>query len=249
MKISLTKSELNRRKIAFVSLLCAIFIGVVISSFVFEFQISWIVFVALFLVFLLSYFELSRFFKSLSGLRMRISDNVIERVNGASLESYLLEDLVRVSVKRRSNGDIREIGLIFNDGRALFIDGVEGNFEKILKKVKLYTEQEHRDIEIKEIREFMDFDHILFYPVLGLFIGFFSIYLLKSVYFAVFNLDYSSMKVFFGISSLGSLILGLYFIITKPISIRYGAKKVVGDWFWGIGMLGAAVFLFWIFLG
>lgn len=128
-------------------------------------------------------------------------------------EKFLVEKINKVKIKRTINNTIREIGIFFDDGKSLFINGLN-NFEKfrfnLLKKVG-------KNVVVKNTREPMDFDNIFFYPILGLILSFGTVYLLN----LMTNFSYQTMKIVLYILIIYVFIVGIYFIISKPISKRY----------------------------
>lgn len=128
-------------------------------------------------------------------------------------EKFLIKEIDKLTIKKTTNNTVREIGVFFNDGKSLFINGLS-NFEKfkinLLKKVG-------KNVVIKNIREPMDFDSILFYPILGLILSFGTIYLLN----LMTSFSYQIMKIVLYISIIYIFLMAVYFIISKPIAKRY----------------------------
>lgn len=126
---------------------------------------------------------------------------------------FLIKKINKLIIKKTTNNTVREIGIFFDDGKSLFINGL-GNFEKfrtdLLKSVS-------KNVVIKNIREPMDFDNIFFYPILGLILSFGTVYLLS----LMTNFSYQTMKIVLYTSIIYVFFMAIYFIISKPISKRY----------------------------
>jgi len=131
-------------------------------------------------------------------------------------EKFLIKKINKLTIKRTTNNTIREMGIFFDDGKSIFINGLS-NFEKfennLLKKI-------NKNVVIKNTGEPMDFDSIFFYPILGLILSFGTIYLLK----LMTNFSYQTMRVILCISIIYIFLIGLYLIVSKSISKRYGKK-------------------------
>lgn len=148
-------------------------------------------------------------------------------------EVCLLSDVTKIKIKTTTKGTIREIYIWFCNGQSMFINGLEKIEEfqsNLLNKID-------KKVTVKKITEPIDFDHLLFYPALGLIISFACVYLTK----LILNLDEFNMKMVLYAFLIYVLAVGLYFIFLKPIAKRYGSQKRAVDYIFGITMVCAGI--------
>ncbi|MDD4937861.1 MAG: hypothetical protein PHX34_02470 [Candidatus Shapirobacteria bacterium] len=204
-----SKKEIKRREIAFLELIVSLFFGSILASILFNFPISYLFFVGLVLFFVLMNFWLKKFFDKFLKMETYLSKYFLIRAK----EKFLIKKINKLTIKRTINNTIREIGIFFDNGKSLFINGLS-NFEKfeinLLKKIG-------KNVVVKNSREPMNFDSIFFYPILGLILSFGTIYLLK----LMTNFSYQTMKIVLCASIIYIFLMGIYFIISKLISKRY----------------------------
>ena len=242
MEFNISKNEITRRKKAFATLLSSMIVGLFLGSFLFSYPISiygYLLVIAVFLPLIIITFI---FFNSISRLKIYISDEGIKKVNGNLSEIFLFSDIKNIKVKRRTNGMIREIYIFFKNQKDLVITAFEEDFEKI---INLLIGKVDSSISIKERKEPIDFDHPIFYSLLGLPISFMGILFLK----IVTTLDYFKLKYVLFALSIYVFAIGLYFIIKKPMSIRIGRKQAIADYIFGLIIAFGGVFIFFIGLG
>lgn len=209
IKYKVSENEIVRRKKAFLSLSVSLFLGSILASILFNFPIPYLFFVGLALFFVLMNFWLKKFFDKFLKMETCLSKEFLIR----GKEKFLIRKINKIKIKRTTNDTIREIGVFFDDGKSLFINGL-GNFEKfkidLLKRVG-------KNIVIKNSREPMDFDSLFFYPTLGLIISFLSVYLFN----LMTNFSYQTMKIVLCVSIIYVFLIAIYFVISKPIAKRY----------------------------
>jgi len=217
MEFNISKNEITRRKKAFATLLFSMIVGLFLGSSLFSYPISMygylLVIAAFFLLITITFI----FFESLSRLKIHISDEGIKKISGKLSESFLFSDIKSIKIKRRTNGIIREIYVFFHNRKELIITAFEEDFEKIRD---LLVGKVNSSTSIKEVKEPIDFDHPIFYSLLGLPISFISILFIK----IVTTLDYFKLKYVLFALAIYVFIIGLYFIIKKPMAIRIGKK-------------------------
>ena len=107
-----------------------------------------------------------------------ILDNEIRFVHGSEINQYLLIDVRAVRIKRRSTGTIREISLFLQNRKRLSINGFEDEFEQ-LKNALIH--KFNPMISTCEVKEPMDFDHPLFYPIFGTLMSLGFVMLIKVI--------------------------------------------------------------------
>jgi ABC-type multidrug transport system fused ATPase/permease subunit len=237
MEFLISEKELTRRKKAFATLLSSITVGLFLSSLLLDFKISiygWLFFIILLLFLITITFH---FFNSISELKIYISEKEIKKTNKKKVETFLLSDIKSVKVKRRTNGIIREIYITFNNQKELIITALEENFENIKNMI---VGKADSGILLKETKELMDFDHPLFYSILGLPISFVSILFIK----LITNLEHSQTKYILFAFSLYAFAIGAYFFIKRPMFVRFGRKYAVNDYIFGLIIICGGIFLF-----
>ena len=229
MKYTISKKEMSRRLKAFSTLSASLTAGVILASFVLRFSVPVIAYFCIVFVFVLTEVLLFKLFDSLSRVIVIISDKRLERVNGGKSENYIIADIKEIRIKRTKRNIIREIHISFPDGKGIFISALE-EFEDFISTL---TSRLGKDVVIKKIREPIDFDHPLFYSVLGFPISFACILLFKTVT----HVDFFKMKGIIFIFFIYLFSVGIYFLIKKPLSQRYGNKNYPADYVVGLFMV------------
>lgn len=235
MEFTVSKKELNRRKKAFVTLLISLTIGIFLFSMLFNFPISPAGFLSVGVIFLFLAIITIRHISSLAEMKICIRNEEIERLKGTAGEKYSISGINVLRIKRRTNGIIREIYISFHN-RNLCINAFEEQFEQLKDTL---VGKVNKNVIVKEIREPLNFDHPLFYPVLGLLIGGAGVWFLKYIV----NTDYSKMKIILSSFSGYTLLVAIYFLFKKPISIGAGKSQLITDYIFGIIMICAAIFI------
>jgi len=241
MKYIVSKKEVSRREKAFLSLSISFLIGLVLASILFKLSIPYLFFGLIFLFLFLMNLSIRKFFNKFLKMETYLSKEFLIRgkrkflINLSirkffnkflKMETYLSKEFLirgkrkflikkinKLTIKKTTNNTIREIGIFFDDGKSLFVNGLDNskNFEiNLLKNVD-------KKVIIKNIREPIDFDNIFFYPFLGLILSFGSVYLLK----LMTDLSYRSLQIILGVSMIYVLLLAMYLITSKPIKKRY----------------------------
>jgi hypothetical protein len=163
-----------------------------------------------------------------SYLQVSLSDNELKRNFKNASESYLLSDIKSIRIKRTTRGLIREIKLNIIGDTAIFINGLE-DFETF--KDDLIKSTKH--IKVINYKETIDFDHPLYYVFFGAITGTISTLLFKSMFLiSESNIKYVQVSIDGFI-----IIMGLFWIISKPIRSRYGNKNIISDYIFGLLIL------------
>ncbi len=242
MNFIISKKELNRRKKAFALLLLSLLAGIVLFSNILVFPISSIGYISVIIVFLVLCVATFQFLSSLSQMKICITDEEIERVREDIIEKYFLSEIKSLKIKRRTNGVIREMYIVFHNHKHLYINGFEDEFENLKNMV---ISKLNKNAIIKEFYEPLDFDHILFYPILGLLISFISIFAFKYI----FALDYFGIRILILFFSVYIFSLAIYFFLKKPISARSGKNQIKIDYFFGVVMIMMSLLILTVDLG
>jgi hypothetical protein len=214
-------------------------VGVVIAGFRFFLTYKLFSLISLSFTFLLLIFFR---FLTINFLNTFLKTNIIfkrdylERKTQKSSEKYLYKNIRKIWIKWTFKGTIRELKIILNDGKDFTFNGLE-NFLEFKNEL---TKKCNNQIEIEEVHEPIDYDHPLFYVVFGFFVGFISIFLIAFIG----NLDVSKVKVIYNLISVYVVIMGIYFLINKPLLKHYGNKSDRLDNISGIIMFIAAVIVY-----
>lgn len=205
----ISKKEVNRRRKAFLSLSISLFLGLILASILFNFSISFLVFGCLAGALFLVNLWVNKFFNKFLKMKICLSKEFLIKMN----EKFLIKEINKIRIKRTTKNTVREMGFYFKDGKSTFINGLE-NFTKfkinVIKRV-------NKNAKIVDFKELIDFDHVTFYPVLGLLLGFSSVYLFK----IIANGSDDLRQIILLISLVYVFLVGMYMVISKPISKRY----------------------------
>jgi hypothetical protein len=229
----ISKTEINRRKKAYATLSISLTVGLVLASKALGFPIT----VIDYLYFITAFFLLGLLsFRSLNFLlqtKIVLSTQLLERMGRNATERFVIANIVRVKIKRTTNHAIRETYIWLRDGKSVFISAVE-NFEQFRNEL---IDRLDKNVTVTETREPIDFDHPLFYSILGLPISFIGLYLTR----LITNFDCAKIEIALLIFSVYLLAVGIYFIYAKPISKRYGSQKRATDFLFGAFMVCSGI--------
>jgi len=204
-----SEKEIKRRETAFMALSISLFLGSILALILFNFSISYLFFGGFAIVLLLINLWIEKFFNKFLKMKIGLSKEFLIKTN----KKFLIKNIKKVKIKWTTNKTIREIGIFFDDGKSLFINGVN-NFEKfeinLLKKI-------NKNVVVKNTHEPMDFDSVFFYPILGLILSFGTVYLLK----LMTGFSYQTMQIVLYVSVIYVFLMGVYLVVSKPISKRY----------------------------
>jgi hypothetical protein len=204
-----SETEIKRREEAFLVLSVSLFLGFIFASILFNFPISYIFFGLFALALFLVNFWLKKFFNKFLKMKTYLSKEFLIR----GTKKFLIKNIRKIKIKKTTNNTIREIGVFFDDGKSLFINGIS-DFEKL--KINL-LKNVGKNVAVKNTYEPMDFDSVFFYPILGLILSFGTVYLLK----LMAGFSYQTMKIILYVSTIYVFLVGVYFVVSKPISKRY----------------------------
>jgi hypothetical protein len=232
----ISNNEMTRRKKAFTTLLVSLLIGLFLASKILNFPISIIIYLSITIILFCIDALFFRSFDFLLLTKIILSEKSLKRITRNESENFLIATIDKIKIKRTSKNSIREIYIRFRDGKNIAINGLV-NFKQFQNDLK---EIISKDVSIKEIREPIDFDHPLFYAILGLPISFVGVYLIK----LMTNLDYLKVKIMLVGFSFFMLLEGIYFISAKPISKRYGDTRKFVDFIFGFTMISIGISVF-----
>jgi hypothetical protein len=240
MEYTISQTEIARRKKAYLTLSASIMIGLVLASTILHFPVSIGGYVlVLFLIFLLGA-AAYHFFFDLSRMQIYLSDQSLKRTVNRIPEEYILNKIHHVKVKWTTNKTVREMYIWLNDGKSVFITSLD-RFEEFGKNLLAKL---NSSVVVEEIHEPLDFDHPLFYSILGLPISFVGVFICKSIP----SLSYQKIRIGIIAFFVYLFILGIYFITARPISKRSGNKTVTSDIITGILMICSGIITLLFFL-
>jgi hypothetical protein len=238
MEYKISQVEIKRRKKAYLTLSLSLIVGLVLSSLIFNYPITLLVyFVYLVTILLLGCFSFN-FFHKLLQTKILLSNSLLTRISNKVPEEYPLCDIRRVKIKWTTNNTIREIYIWLKNSNSVYITALD-KFEDFKKELITKLTKNNITIPIEEIHEPMDFDHPLFYSILGLPISALGVYFFK----IASSIDYNYLKIGSITFAVYLVALGLYFIASKPISKRSGNKTIASDYIMGIFMILSSVFI------
>jgi hypothetical protein len=236
MDYAISQRELTRRKKAYSTLSIGILVGLAISSALFRIPVAPAVYLlAASALALLGLFSL-RFFYNLTQLKISLAEQALRRTTKNTVEEFAYAEVKRVEIKRTTNNTIRQIRMWLTDGRGICITAL-ANFEGFWKSL---AQKLRKDVGIKELNEPIDFDHPAFYACLGPIIGTLSL-LAVNLLLHLSSTHINMLKLVF---SGYLLVMGSYFLISKPLAAQVGSKKILADCVLGVVLICAGLGFF-----
>lgn len=229
MEYLISKTEIARRKKAYLNLSLSLITGIFLSSFLFHnplYILNYVI-VAVTMA-LIGAFSLN-FFRNLTKTKILLTDTALQRITKDQIENYPLNKINKVIIKWTTNKTIREVYIWLCDGKSIFISALD-HFEQFKNDL---LEKIGKGTKVREKHEPLDFDHPLFYSILGLCFGGASNLLLRSLT----DVTFQQMRYGSFLLSIYLVALGLYFFITKPISKRSGKTTKSSDMIMAILMV------------
>ncbi|MCJ7650986.1 MAG: hypothetical protein MUP85_20435 [Candidatus Lokiarchaeota archaeon] len=243
IEYNISLKEIDRRKKAFTTLIISIWFGLIISAF--DFIISNILLSVIFLLTFAIFLYISRVLtinslNYFSQIRFLVNDESIERKTKKSEEIYLFKDITKLSIKRTSKGNIREVGVLLKDGNSIFINGLN-DFESFRERL---INNCSKSIKIKKINEPIDFDHPFYYLFFGFIVSSISTMFIR----LIAGLNSSNLEIIYLTVLFYNLIVSLFIILAKPISRRFGKTTQITDYILGILIYVTDVILYFLIL-
>jgi hypothetical protein len=226
----ISKNESIRRKKAFIALIVSFMIGLVISSFdygISHFITSIFIFLALSGLLFGSVILNNRWQDRFSRKRILVDDQTISTISEKTKTTYYIGDIQKIFVKRTFGGYIRQIKLSFISGRSTIFNGLAADDFNSLEKSLI--SRCNPETVVKEIKEPIDFDHRLFYPILGLIISsMFTLFMRL-----ITGMNPASLKIVYLCIVIYILIVGLIIFLLKPFYNLHGPKGIKSDYIFG----------------
>jgi len=239
---SADKNEMTRRKFAFAKLIISFNFTVFILSFnsiisMLNISIPLIAIASTTTIILI--FIVNRMLTKQSNWTFRFSEVEIERRFGNVIEKYLLREIKSIRIKRNCKGYIREIRYITSEAKPFFINGLI-DFEKFNDDLLVCIKNENSDVQIINYKEPpVDYDHPVFYVILGLILGTittFSFKIMVSIYETSFKYIQLGIACFV-------IVFGIFCCLYQPVRSRYGNKSRKIDFIFGLLSLGSGLFI------
>jgi hypothetical protein len=228
-KYRISLIEIKRREMAYTTLIISLSISISIVLFSLLKSIAALIYIApIFLFFALSAIILKKFFKNYLITIIVISDEFIERIGNQIKEKIYFKDIKSITIRNTTRGKVRDI-IIVGKNKTIAVDGLE-NFKTFKEKLI----DINSNVLIKESKEHIDYDHPLFYAILGILVGFIFPYVI--ILLANINTNWIVISI-----SIYSLSVGLFFLINRPIAKRYGSKKKITDFIFGLLLTFAVI--------
>jgi hypothetical protein len=180
MEFTISRTEMNRRKRAYLTMVGFMVVGLFLFFKLFSLPmlpIVWVPFITVF--FLLGVISFSSLHE-LARMKINVTDQEIICVRGSTMNRYPLKDIQSVRTKRRSTGAIRAIYFLFQNHKHLSINGFEDGFDQLEKTI---IDKVNPTISTTEVREPIDFDHPLFYPIFGTIMSLCFVIVIKAAVF------------------------------------------------------------------
>lgn len=231
---------MNRRKIAFAQLSISFYITVCILTFHLIVSFPRILvpcFVIFAIIIVLLILVVNKMLTKQSGWEISLSSEKIVREFKNTVEQYPINDIKSIRIKRNCKGFIREIRFRMAGTKTFFINGLE-DFENFREELLEFA----KDAQVINYKEPpIDYDHWLFYPLLGPVLGIISTLFIK----LLLSVGESNIKYIQLILAAYLIMVGIFFIISQPVRSRYGNKNRKIDIIFGVilSLIGAAVIL------
>lgn len=236
-----SKEEMNRRKRAFTTLAISLFISISILSIdflIFTPEIAFPLLLLLSIILIVLRFIFQKSLEKQEYLRIYISNNELEWKFKNYSQKCALSNVKSIRIKRTTRGTIREIRIDIPSKTSLFINGLD-RFEQFEEDL---INTINKDIKISNFTEPIDFDHPLYYVFFGTLVG-----IVSNVLFRLLPLiSQKSIKYMQFLNACFIVVLGIYWVISKPVTGRYGNRHMVTDYLFGLLMiaLGALIIMY-----
>ena len=238
----ISEEEITRRKKAFSSMILFLFLSVSLAvKLILGLQYSQlcILMAALGTLLLISRLLMEKAFESFSEIRLRLTENYLERRTSKENEKIYYKDIDKVSFKNTVHENIREIKINTKE-KQFYFNGIAEmkDFSKDLNNFM------GKDVKIIHRREWIDFDSKYFYPIFGVVIGSGAVFLFN----VIINSYGQSTRLLFAAFMVFVMGLGGYFFYAQPISKSHGLRFRVIDRVMGIifVLLGLGLFYFYL---
>jgi hypothetical protein len=236
---TISKKEINRRIVAYTTLIISFLLSLILFSF--NYILSYLniaipLLITLIILLWGSRILVVRYFKSIINNKIILTHEYIER----NENKYLIKDIKQISIKRTSNKYLREIKIVLDNKKEIFINGIN-EFEEFVKELLDYLP---KNTVKTNSREPIDYDRPTFYFFFGILVGFICYEFAKFL----IVIDMQQLNIFYYLLTIVTILMGLYFIIYKPIYKRDEKKQQITDYIWGISFILIGISVIFIYL-
>lgn len=231
---TISPTEIKRREDAYLTLMISLLVSLTAALWIWAKNYIILLYILpIILLFFLSILIFKKFFKNYAKNKISLTEELIERCGYKVSEKIFFKDIKSIAIRYTTRGLIRDIIITAKD-KTLALDGLE-NFQEF----KTVLIAKNPNIQIKESHEHLDYDHLFFYPILGILVGF----ILPSgiIYLAFTNINWITLAI-----SIYVIIVGLFFLVNRPIGKRYGDKKPLADTIFGAILLISGFIIYFL---
>lgn len=235
VRFEMSNSEIKRRKLAFFMLATSFLLGMLLWDKVLIVGIGYGAFAWIVLLLLSSTIITFNFLTSYKSLYYEIENSKIVRTIKHRSEEIEFNNIKSIHIKKTFFNHVRELIIKGNCKRIFRVNGL---WEMDLLKDIIFNVVPE-DVKIREKKERLDFDNVLFYPLLGFILSSLCVFFLC----LLVNSSPSVTLVIKSILSVVSFIFGCYWIIHKPVKSIHVARHSVSDYCWGTFFIVIALLL------
>ncbi|MDD5040114.1 MAG: hypothetical protein PHY34_03105 [Patescibacteria group bacterium] len=237
MEYYVSKKEIDRRKTANLVVTFSLTVGFFLGLFKLwhsdlpqVLMFTGCFFVALWVLRILSMNVLDRHLKT----KVILTDEFVRRISTRADDTITLDDIRRVYILKTTRGDVRHVKLFAGKGSAMVLNGMD-RFQELVDQLKARVPNG----AVQEAREPIDYDHPLFYYILGPVVGFAVTFGVQYVS----TLNARGLAIAIGAFAGLAVCLGVYFLIAQPLKKGYGRKSAWGDIVFGLALFGIGALL------
>jgi hypothetical protein len=163
----------------------------------------------------------------------KLTNNSFERIVNSRVKDRVdLGSVTHIHTKYVATGAIRQITLTDTNKHKYNIDGVE-EFEPLRAQLTRLCSV----VPVSNWREPINYDHVLFYPSLGLILSAFSVLLVMIMSSTAGSVIGQFLTICVTLFCFG---VAVYIIITKPFVRQYGLSARKADWILAISLAAGA---------
>ena len=159
-------------------------------------------------------------------MKLNLTDRYLEKQGIKNTEIFLIQDIVRVHVKKTLKKSIREILLKMSNGNTTYINALH-DAELFINDLLILCNAE---VKLSESREPLDYDHPFFYVIFGILFG---VVIISSIR-VITGLNDDFLRIFYLISIIYIFGVGVFWILKKPFAKRYGHRLLWVDYITGL---------------
>lgn len=230
--------EMNRRKVAFRTLLISLFVSAGGTALVTLPVPRTLILSSMGVIgacFLFLNLLFNHILERSKNTVVTVSDKEIIRTGMNKSDKCIVSSITGIRAKRTTSGQIREMGIFRENDTPLYVNGMEAP-EAFYKHVFSLTDDK---VKVHEIKEPIDYDHPLFYVFFGSFTGTLSAIMIN----LLIRMQPSHFRMY-RYSLIGFLFaVCVYWFFSKPCKGRYGRNGTVFDYLFVFFLIGIGIML------